>query len=117
MLSLAGIFFVSWTQTAELIKPDVLRASRFPSLFSVITRIIDVIFFQIWSALDGYEKLAEECEAIRQQRTQTCTSNLSWNMHVFEMAKKAPRRLYFLIGNKSAIMSRRPNCLGFTQAV
>ena len=23
----------------------------------------------------------------------------------------------YIIGNKSAIMSRRPNCLGFTQAV
>ena len=34
-----------------------------------------------------------------------------------EMVKKASKCLYFLIGNKSAIMSRRPNCLGFTQAV
>ena len=47
MLVLAGIFFASWTQTAELTKPDVLRASRFPSLFSAITQIIDVILLDI----------------------------------------------------------------------
>ena len=38
-------------------------------------------------------------------------------MHVSEMVKKASKRLYFLIGNKSTLMSRRPNCLGFTQAL
>ena len=34
-----------------------------------------------------------------------------------EMVKKASKCLHFLIGNKSAIMSRKPNCLGFKQAV
>ena len=46
-LSLAGIFFASWTQTAELTKPDALKASRFPSLVLAITRIIDVILLDI----------------------------------------------------------------------
>ena len=51
-------------------KPDVLEASRFPSLVLAITRIIDVILLdihkriRIWSTLDGYEKLAQEFEAI-----------------------------------------------------
>ena len=50
MLTSSGVlssleFF--WTQTAELTQPDVLKASRFPSLFSAITRIIDVILMDI----------------------------------------------------------------------
>ena len=74
--------------------------------------------FQIWSTLDGYEKLADEFEAISNGLKHVpatflriCTSL------IVEMVKKTSKRLYFLIGNKSAIMSRRPNCLGFTQDV
>ena len=69
-LSLTGIFFASWTQTAELTKPDVLKASRFPSLFLRSPELLMSFYwifanaFQIWSTLDGYEKLAEELGAI-----------------------------------------------------
>ena len=70
--------------------------------------------FQIWSTLDGYEKLVEEYN-LRQSVTDS-------NRHQqpfleYGMVKKAFKRLYFFIGNKSTIMSRRPNCLGFTQTV
>ena len=43
----------------------------------------------------------------------TITSNLSWNMHVSEIVKKASKRLYFLRQLKRATMSRKPSCLGF----
>ena len=74
--------------------------------------------FQIWSTLDGYEKLADEFEAISNGLKHVPATFLGiCTCLIGEMVKKASKRLYFLIGNKSAIMSRRPNCLGFTQAV
>ena len=116
MLGIAGIFFASWTQTAELTQPNVLKASRFPSLFSAITRIIDVILLDIRKRLPNLVNSRWLWKISRgiwgnQQRTQKYTRYLSRNMHVFEMVKKASKRLYFLIGNKSALMSRRPICL------
>ena len=73
---------------------------------------------QIWSTLDGYEKLADEFEAISNVLKHVPATFLGiCKCLIGEMVKKASKRLYFLIGNKSAIMSRRPNCLGFTQAV
>ena len=73
---------------------------------------------QIWSILDGYEKLADEFEAISNGLKDVPTTFLGiCTCPIGEMVKKASKRLYFLIGNKSALMSRRPNCLGFTQAV
>ena len=73
---------------------------------------------QILSTLDGYEKLADEIEAISNGlKHVTATILRICTCLIGEMVKKASKRLYFLIGNKSAIMSRRPNCLGFTQAV
>ena len=49
MLSLAGIFFASWTQTAELTQLHVLDKGFLVSvaLFLAITRIIDVILLDI----------------------------------------------------------------------
>ena len=73
---------------------------------------------QIWSILDGYEKLADEFEAISNGLKHVPATFLGiCTCLIGEMVKKASKRLYFLIRNKSAIMSRRPICLGFTQAV
>ena len=73
---------------------------------------------QIWATLDGYEKLADEFEAISNGLKHVPATFLGiCTCLIGEMVKKPSRRLYFLIGNKSAIMSRRPNCLGFAQAV
>ena len=73
---------------------------------------------QIWSTLDGYKKLADEFEAISSGLKHVPAAFLGiCTCLIGEMIKKPSRRLYFLIGNKSAIMSRRPNCFGFTQAV
>ena len=73
---------------------------------------------QILSILDGYEKLADEIEAISNGLKHVPATILGiCTCLIGEMVKKESKRLYFLIGNKSAIMSRRPNCLGFTQAV
>ena len=74
---------------------------------------------QILSTLDGYEKLADEIEAISNglKHVPATILGIICTSLIGEMVKKASKRLYFLIGNKSAIMSRRPNCLGFTQAV
>ena len=73
---------------------------------------------QILSTLDGYEKLADEIEAISNGLKHVPATILGiCTCLIGEMVKKASKRLYFLIGNKSAIMSRRPNCLGFTQAL
>ena len=73
---------------------------------------------QILSTLDGYEKLADEIAAISNGLKHVPATILGiCTCLIGEMGKKASKRLYILIGNKSAIMSRRPNCLGFTQAV
>ena len=70
---------------------------------------------QILSTLDGYEKLADEIEAISNGLKHVPATILGiCTCLIGEMVKKASKRLYILIGNKSAIMSRRPNCLGFT---
>ena len=73
---------------------------------------------QILSTLDGYEKLADEIEAISNGLKHVPATILGiCTCLIGEMVKKASKRLYFLIGNKSTLMSRRPNCLGFTQAL
>ena len=70
--------------------------------------------FQIWSTLDGYEKLANEFKAISNGLKHVPATFLGICTCVIgEMVKKASKRLYFLIGNKSAIMSRRPELLRF----
>ena len=67
--------------------------------------------FQIWSKLDGYEKLAGKFEAISNELKHghakllvvTITSNLYWNVQVSEMVKKASKRLCFLGAIKACL--------------